>query len=139
MPKATRRTTAKRTSKQKRTTQGSHQLTARREQIVRKDTLASEHPAGELQIKGLRTAEQRGEVMVSVTSYVSKQEKRNPEAKVTHLSLAGQTLVVTTSDSKLAEALGKQLHRAHKGGDLTITWSDRDVPVRVVWRAPRAS
>lgn len=47
----------------------------------------------------------------------------------------GQRIVVYTTEGQLAVAIGKRIHRARKGGKLTITWSDDDKPVIVHWSA----
>ena len=60
--------------------------------------------------------------------------RRDRNATIDLIEEKRGSITVWVSDNHLALALGKKLHSARKGGELTITWSHDDKPVFVHWR-----
>lgn len=91
--------------------------------------------AGELVIDGLKDSLLRDQVIALVRNVGKRASRRDPQARIIGITKMGpRRLRVLTSENQLAVAIGKQLHAAHKGGELTVTWSAEDKPVRVTWR-----
>jgi NMD protein affecting ribosome stability and mRNA decay len=57
---------------------------------------------------------------------------KNPISRIMHMETTGESLVIETTEQKLAEHLGKTLNRAHKG-DLQVAWSGSPRICRVIW------
>jgi len=123
------------TSRQKKTVQGSHQMKARREEIVQTGQGTALEFSGELTLVGLKGDSVRQEILNALRGEVRRIEGRHQKAELLSISQVGSKIIVRTSTGQMALALGKHLYRARKGGQLSVTWSDSDVPVRVEWSA----
>jgi hypothetical protein len=86
---------------------------------------------GELVISGDMDDRLRREIMNMVRNTVTGRTGRT--AKAAEVRTEKDRIVVRTAEGQPAIALGKRLHRAHKGGRLKITWTDDASPVRVHW------
>lgn len=86
-----------------------------------------------LVIEGEFTAAQKKDIFALIESTGLRATRKNPKQTVDLIEEGAKSIVVFVSDNHLALALGKALHRSHKGGELTITWSHDDEPVRVHW------
>lgn len=60
-------------------------------------------------------------------------ESRDPEDKIIKIERTAGGIRVLTSENQLAASIGRQVARAHKGGQLEIKWSKGDAPARVIW------
>lgn len=123
------------TGRQKKTLQGSHQMKARREEIVRTGQEPAAEFSGELILTGLKGTSAREEALNALQGEVRRIEGRHQKAQLLSISQQGSKITVRTSTGQMALALGKHLYRSRKGGRLSVTWSDSDVPVRVEWSA----
>lgn len=90
---------------------------------------------GEVVFEGLKDAQEREEVLGLVRNIGKRAQRRDPEDRVISIETVGSRVRVTTSENQLAVSIGKQVHEARKGGELQVTWSAGDKPVRVVWRS----
>lgn len=121
----------------KSTRQGTHALKARREEINRDGKVARVPSvplrAGELVLEGLNAAE-REIALALVDKAVADAARRNPRVKLLAVEIKGSRVRIAVSDGHFAHALGRKIHSARKGGELTATWADFDVPVRVAWK-----
>ena len=88
-----------------------------------------------LAIDGKFSPQARQDLFAHIDAAFRRFKARNPKAAIDKLEEGRGRITLYVSDAHLALALGKQLHRAHKGGHLTITWSHDDVPVYVHWAA----
>jgi hypothetical protein len=79
------------------------------------------------------TPDARKEVFAILDAALARAKKKDLRASIHRVEEKGARINVYTSDNHLALALGKQLHSARKGGELTITWSHDDKPVYVHW------
>lgn len=77
--------------------------------------------------------DERDEVMAVIENETARAEARDPQNSLLSVRRVKGRTVVRTAKNNLAVAIGKRLHRARKGGELTVTWSHHDMPVRVRW------
>ncbi len=89
--------------------------------------------AGEITLDGEFAPKEKEEILALVRNIGKRAMKRDPEDRVVRIAEAGGAIKIFTSDNQLAVAIGKQIHDARKGGELRITWSRTDLPVRVHW------
>lgn len=73
------------------------------------------------------------EIIQEIRNIGKRAASRDPEDKIIKIERTADGLRVLTSENQLAAAIGKQVARAHKGGQLEIKWSKTDAPARVVW------
>jgi hypothetical protein len=90
---------------------------------------------GEIVLSGFNDPALKLEVVRTAKNVASRALERNPEAQVIKIEDKGRTVRITTTDNRLAEAIGKEIDRSHKGGALNIRFSQEDRPVRVYWKA----
>ncbi len=91
--------------------------------------------AGEVMIEGVSDPAELKEIKNLALNAAKRAAKRDPEDRVVKVIDGPGSLDIYTSENQLAVAIGKQIHQARKGGELTITWSKTDKPVRVRWQA----
>ncbi len=121
---------------------------ARREVMVGEDAPTHDKPnryikeagkvvnfGGEIKASGCFGRTEKKELIRMVEKIGSAKEEKNSENRIISIKSTKDGFLVYTSKPQLAVAIGKKLHRARKGGELTITWSHFDLPVRVVWCA----
>jgi hypothetical protein len=89
---------------------------------------------GEVVLEGLKDSIERDEIVALIRNVGKRAMKRDPEERIISVEVVGSRVRVTTTENQLAVSIGKQVHEARKGGELHITWSASDKPVRVVWR-----
>ncbi|MEY4744815.1 MAG: hypothetical protein RL272_760 [Candidatus Parcubacteria bacterium] len=87
---------------------------------------------GEVVLTGLTAAEK--EEVLGMVRHTGGTGPRDPEDRVIRVEDRKNALRILTSESHLAVSIGKRVHRARKGGTLTITWAPDDMPVRVAWK-----
>lgn len=90
---------------------------------------------GEVTARGEFGRDEKQELLALVENLGAAQAAKDSCDRIVRVKSTREGFVVQTSKPHLAVAIGKKLHRARKGGELTVTWSDRDLPVRVVWTA----
>ena len=91
--------------------------------------------AGEVVLSGLADTALKLEVVRTVKNIAERAVLRDPEAQVIQIEDKGRSVRVTTTQNHLAEAIGKEVAAAHKGGELNIRFSNENLPVRVYWSA----
>ncbi len=87
---------------------------------------------GEVVLVGLTAAEKQD--VLGMVRHTGATGPRDPDDRVVRVEDGRKGLRILTSESHLAVSIGKRVHRARKGGTLTITWAPDDAPVRVVWQ-----
>lgn len=63
----------------------------------------------------------------------NKAMAKNPLARIISMERSADDLLIETTEEKLAEHLGRALHKAHQG-ELKVTWADDHAVCRVDWR-----
>lgn len=89
---------------------------------------------GEVTLEGM-SDDIKSEVIGLVRNVGKRATHRDPEERIVKIVDKGKSVAVYTTENQLAVSIGKQVHRARKGGELQITWSHDDKPVRVRWTA----
>ncbi len=90
--------------------------------------------AGEVTLDGEFSPKEKEEILGLVRNVGKRAMSRNPEDRIVRIAEMGGTIKVYTTENQLAVSIGKQVHGARKGSELTIVWSHDDMPVRVHWR-----
>ncbi len=93
---------------------------------------------GEVTMEGVPLVN-RDEVLAQIRNISKRATARDPQTRLLKILDKGGKIYVYTSENQLAVAIGKEVHASHKGGTLSITWSDEDKPVRVLWRTKSSS
>ena len=88
--------------------------------------------AGEVVLEGLNAAEKAD--VLGLVRHTGAKGPRDPNDRVLKIEDTKKGLRILTAENRLALSIGKRVHRSHKGGTLTITWSPGDMPVRVHWK-----
>ena len=95
---------------------------------------ASEY-SGVVVIEGVADPAELAEIKSLALNVAARAAKRDPEDRVIKVLESAGRLEIQVSENQLAVSIGKQVHQARKGGELSITWSKEDKPVRVRWTA----
>jgi NMD protein affecting ribosome stability and mRNA decay len=97
--------------------------------------IADDFPAGELQVEGGFAASHREDLVGLIRNVEERERNAHPLKRIMQVVDVDGGLRVTTTDAKLADALGRALHHAYKG-ELRHppTTSDRENLVRIHWR-----
>ncbi len=88
---------------------------------------------GILTLQGAFLTEHQGEILTLVKREAERVSARSPLDRIIGLREEPGKLVVETTTDKLAQRLGKAIHRAYKG-DLEFRWAHLDKFVRVFWK-----
>lgn len=88
---------------------------------------------GRLILDNLVDAAEKMDVLRVVRNVGARAMKRDPEDRILKIADRGRRVEVLVSENQLAVSIGKQVHRARKGGTLAIVWSKNDLPVTVRW------
>lgn len=89
---------------------------------------------GMVTLDGLTDKEEKKEILKAVRNFSHRATERDPEDQIVGIDDRGERIVITTSENQMAVGIGKTIDKAFKGGDLSIIWSDDDLPVRVYWK-----
>lgn len=89
---------------------------------------------GLVTLDGLTDLEEKAEILATARNVAKKAQQRDPEDHIIAIEDRGERVVISTTENQLAAAIGKAVDAAFKGGKLTITWGDDDLPVRVYWK-----
>ncbi|HKL27290.1 MAG TPA: BCAM0308 family protein [Desulfuromonadales bacterium] len=93
----------------------------------------SEHyPEGILTLTGDYVWAHEDEITNLLANEANRVMGRNPLERIIRTTREGDSLVIETTEQKLAEQLGRTLDRAHNG-ELKIDWSENPRAVRVYW------
>lgn len=78
----------------------------------------------------------RAEVLHAIANAAEVARTRDPNHVVMSFVSKDGGIRITTSENQMPVRIGKKLDASFKGGKLTISYSDRDLPVRVRWTPP---
>jgi hypothetical protein len=90
------------------------------------------YPSGQVTLTGPFLAEHRDEILRLIANEEKRAREKNPLERIMSLSQGQEQLVLTTTDEKLAQRIGRELHKAC-GGTVTYNWSHNNKFVRVQW------
>ena len=94
--------------------------------------IAEGYPEGILTLSGSYLWEHEDEIRRLLKNEESKANGRNPQERVIRTTRQEETLVIETTEQRLAEHLGRVLQRAHQG-ELKINWGAGPDICRVNW------
>jgi hypothetical protein len=94
--------------------------------------LRDDNPAGILTMNGQYFHNHEPEILNRIRSTEAESRLKNPLGRIMTMKHEGDTLVIATTEDKLAQKLGRDLYRAH-GGALEYQWSRDQHFVRVNW------
>ncbi len=90
-------------------------------------------PAGIATFAGDYFRQHETEILEIIKNTESKSRAKNPLGRVMEMSQDGNVLTVATTEDKLAQKLGREVYRAHKG-ELRYQWGHDQEMVRVKWQ-----
>lgn len=94
--------------------------------------IAQSYPEGIVTLRGEYLWDHENEIRNILKHEESKAMAKNPLERIIAVNRDGDSLIVETTEEKLAEHLGRALHRAHQG-DLQVSWTDDHSVCRVTW------
>lgn len=94
--------------------------------------IAEGYAEGILTLCGSYLWEHEDEILRLLKNEEAKASGRNPQERIIRMARQVDDLVVETTEQRLAEHLGRVLHRAHQG-DLKIHWGAGPEICRVNW------
>lgn len=87
--------------------------------------------SGELEITGLGVGD-REEVLRILRNEEARAREKNPIERIMHMEANAEGWRLQTTTEKLAQRLGRALHKA-RGGKVEYRWSHNNKFVRVIW------
>lgn len=90
------------------------------------------NPAGVVTFSGDYLLQHGDLILNAIRNIEARTRARNPLARIMEISREGGVLTVSTTDERLAERLGKEIYKSHKG-KLGFQWSEDESFVRVNW------
>ena len=94
--------------------------------------IADRYPAGIVKLGGPHARAHREEIEHLIRHVEQREQRGHPLKRVMELRATRSGLEVTTTDAKLARAIGVAVRRAHRG-ELTYDWSAVENVMRVDW------
>jgi hypothetical protein len=89
-------------------------------------------PAGIATFSGDYFHQHEVEILDIIKNEEARSRAKNPLGRVMEIAQEGNVLTVSTTEEKLAQKLGKEVYRAHKG-ELRYQWAYDQKMVRVSW------
>lgn len=90
-------------------------------------------PGGVLRLKGTFVWHHRDEVLSLIRNESEKALNINPLERIMSMeTVDGGEIEITTTNEKLAQRIGKALHRAYSG-DIEYKWSEDNKLARINW------
>jgi NMD protein affecting ribosome stability and mRNA decay len=90
------------------------------------------NPAGIVTFRGDYLVEHENDILNAIKNTEEKSRSKNPLARIMEIRKEGNLLTIMTTDDKLAQKLGRDIHKAHSGS-LEYKWNKEDSFVRVNW------
>jgi len=95
--------------------------------------IADGMPGGVLKLSGDFLDQHRDDILRLLQNEESAARRSNPLERIMAVETNGTATMVQTTNEKLAQRLGKAVHRAY-GGELDYKWSEDTKLARVTWR-----
>ncbi|MBU5615359.1 BCAM0308 family protein [Geomonas azotofigens] len=94
--------------------------------------IVGEDPAGVVTLSGSYLAQHREEILNTVRQQEAKHREKNPLGRIMEIREEDGGIVVTTTEDKLAQKIGRELYKSQRG-ELHYKWSHDQRMVRVEW------
>ncbi len=88
---------------------------------------------GFVTLQGSYLWQHEAEICNLIRNEESRAMSKNPLERIISMERSQDDLLIETTEEKLAEHLGRALHKAHQG-ELKVTWADDHAICRVEWR-----
>jgi hypothetical protein len=96
------------------------------------ERIRDHYPAGEVRISGEFARAHRDEILARIRHVEEREKAEHPLQRLMDVLDEGESLVATTTDVHLANAIGRALHDAFKG-ELHAPWQEKGDLLRVRW------
>lgn len=90
-------------------------------------------PGGIVTFSGGYLRAHEDEILELIKNIEQKSRTKNPLGRIMEIRQEGDVLTVSTTEEKLAQKLGRDIFRSHKG-DLHFAWSEGESFARVDWK-----
>jgi NMD protein affecting ribosome stability and mRNA decay len=94
--------------------------------------IADQNPAGIVVLGGGFYAAHESEIHNLINNTAMEAVAKNPLGRVMDIRKEKGGVTITTTDTKLAQKIGREVFKSH-GGELRYIWSHDESPVRVTW------
>lgn len=94
--------------------------------------IVGEDPAGVVTLSGAYLAQHKEEILNMVRQQEVKHREKNPLGRIMEIKEENGGIVVTTTEDKLAQKIGRELYKSQRG-ELHYKWSHDLRMVRVEW------
>lgn len=94
--------------------------------------IADKNPAGIVTLRGPYLATHESEISNLIKHAELSAHANNPLGRIMTTSKEGGGIIITTTEGKLAQKIGREIFKAH-GGELNYQWSHGEELVRVNW------
>jgi NMD protein affecting ribosome stability and mRNA decay len=94
--------------------------------------IAERYPEGIVTLRGDYFWDHEEEIRNILKNEEEKAMAKNPLERIIRMEREGNDLVIETTEEKLAEHLGRALHKAHQG-ELKVSWTEEHSVCRVTW------
>ncbi len=91
------------------------------------------NPAGIVTLAGDYLLAHESEILDTIKHIEAKSRLKNPLGRIMEISQEKATITIATTEDKLAQKLGREIYKAHKG-ELHYQWSHDQDLVRVNWK-----
>ena len=89
-------------------------------------------PGGFFTLAGEYLRQHEVEILELIKNTEAKARQKNPLGRIMEIRQEGDVLTILTTEEKIAQKLGRDLFKAHRG-ELRFHWSHGDNAVRVEW------
>lgn len=90
-------------------------------------------PAAVVTFSGHYLTKHLDAILDTVKRTESRSRQKNPLGRIVEITQEQESVTITTTEDKLAQKLGREIHKAHRG-DLRYQWGHDDNFVRVFWK-----
>jgi NMD protein affecting ribosome stability and mRNA decay len=97
--------------------------------------IADKFASGVITLRGDFVRNHREEIVNLIRNEEKRASGLNPLERIIEIHASARGMEVTTTHEKLAQRIGKRLHRAFRG-DVTYQWTPQDKMARVQWNRP---
>ena len=94
--------------------------------------MADDNPAGVVTLSGSYLLEHENDILNMIKRTEARSRTKNPLGRIMEINQEGNVLTISTTEDKLAQKLGREVYKAHKG-ELHYSWSLVLHFVRVNW------
>lgn len=94
--------------------------------------MESDDPAGVVTLSGQYLTKHREEILNTIKQQEAKHREKNPLGRIMEIKQEDGSIVVTTTEDKLAQKIGREIYKS-QSGELHYQWSHDQRLVRVDW------